>query len=178
MKCLDDTIDTKEHHEHISITYPRLLEKAIAMIQPILEEKLQGQLNSRWLSLKLLEQDPSLLVEIDHHLGTDFLKQEELISAINIAQEHLQKHNIDTATIKDQIVSSLVHVAEDICQDVVTYEDAAYNQKDRKIDHILTSRWTGYPIMLALLAIIFTVNHDWCQLSITSFIRYPLLYPR
>ena len=155
LKCLDDTIDTKEHHEHISITYPRLLEKAIAMIQPILEEKLQGQLNSRWLSLKLLEQDPSLLVEIDHHLGTDFLKQEELISAINIAQEHLQKHNIDTATIKDQIVSSLVHVAEDICQDVVTYEDAAYNQKDRKIDHILTSRWTGYPIMLALLAIIF-----------------------
>lgn len=155
LKCLDDTIDTKEHHEHISITYPRLLEKAIAMIQPILEEKLQGQLNSRWLSLKLLEQDPSLLVEIDHHLGTDFLKQEELISAINIAQEHLQKHNIDTATIKDQIVSSLVHIAENICQDVVTYEDAAYNQKDRKIDHILTSRWTGYPIMLALLAIIF-----------------------
>ena len=155
LKCLDDTIDTKEHHEHISITYPRLLEKAIAMIQPILEEKLQGQLNSRWLSLKLLEQDPSLLVEIDHHLGTDFLKQEELISAINIAQEHLQKHNIDTATIKDQIVSSLVHIAENICQDVVTYEDASYNQKDRKIDHILTSRWTGYPIMLALLAIIF-----------------------
>lgn len=155
LKCLDDTIDTKEHHEHISITYPRLLEKAIAMIQPILEERLQGQLNARWLSLKLLEQDPSLLVEIDHHLGTDFLKQEELISAINIAQELLQKHNIDTATIKDQIVSSLVHVAEDICQDVVTYEDAAYNQKDRKIDHILTSRWTGYPIMLALLAIIF-----------------------
>ncbi|MFR1599047.1 MAG: ferrous iron transporter B, partial [Coprobacillus cateniformis] len=155
LKCLDDTIDTKEHHEHISITYPRLLEKAIAMIQPILEERLQGQLNTRWLSLKLLEQDPSLLVEIDHHLGTDFLKQEELISAINIAQELLQKHNIDTATIKDQIVSSLVHVAEDICQDVVTYEDAAYNQKDRKIDHILTSRWTGYPIMLALLAIIF-----------------------
>ena len=125
------------------------------MIQPILEEQLQGQLNSRWLSLKLLEQDPSLLVEIDHHLGTDFLKQEELISAINIAQEHLQKHNIDTATIKDQIVSSLVHIAENICQDVVTYEDASYNQKDRKIDHILTSRWTGYPIMLALLAIIF-----------------------
>ncbi|MFR2504742.1 MAG: ferrous iron transporter B, partial [Coprobacillus cateniformis] len=155
LKCLDDTIDTKEHHEHISITYPRLLEKAIAMIQPILEEQLQGQLNSRWLSLKLLEQDPSLLVEIDHHLGTDFLKQEELISAINIAQEHLQKHNIDTATIKDQIVSSLVHIAENICQDVVTYEDASYNQKDRKIDHILTSRWTGYPIMLALLAIIF-----------------------
>ena len=155
LKCLDDTIDTKEHHEYISITYPRLLEKAIAMIQPILEERLQGQLNTRWLSLKLLEQDPSLLVEIDHHLGTDFLKQEELISAINIAQELLQKHNIDTATIKDQIVSSLVHVAEDICQDVVTYEDAAYNQKDRKIDHILTSRWTGYPIMLALLAIIF-----------------------
>ena len=151
LKCLDDTIDTKEHHEHISITYPRLLEKAIAMIQPILEERLQGQLNTRWLSLKLLEQDPSLLVEIDHHLGTDFLKQEELISAINIAQELLQKHNIDTATIKDQIVSSLVHVAEDICQDVVTYEDAAYNQKDRKIDHILTSRWTGYPIMLAII---------------------------
>ena len=155
LKCLDETIDSQEHHEHISIHYSRDIEKAISMIQPILEEQLHGQFNSRWLSLKLLEQDSSLLHEIDCHLGSDFLKQEELVKALTITQEFLQKHNITPSTLKDEIVSSLVHTAESICQDVVTYDDASYHHKDRQIDRILTSRWTGYPIMLALLAIIF-----------------------
>ena len=30
-----------------------------------------------------------------------------------------------------------------------------YNEGDRKLDHVLTSRFTGYPVMIGMLAVVF-----------------------
>ena len=45
--------------------------------------------------------------------------------------------------------------AENICTDICTYDNCRYNQRDRKIDKILTSKTFGLPIMLLFLATIF-----------------------
>lgn len=48
--------------------------------------------------------------------------------------------------------------SEDIASQVVTFNKKDYDEKDRKIDRILTNKTTGIPIMLILLAIIFWIT--------------------
>ena len=48
--------------------------------------------------------------------------------------------------------------AEDLALDIVRTEPTACHQRDRKLDRILTGKWTGFPIMLLLLAGIFWIT--------------------
>ena len=45
----------------------------------------------------------------------------------------------------------LVLTAEYICSDTVHFDKNDYNARDRRIDKILTGKWTGFPIMIVLL---------------------------
>jgi len=138
-----------------SISYPTPIEDAIAMLAPQLEELCQGRLNTRWLALKLLDQDPSLMEELESYLGKDFLQNEEVSRGMTCAKQKLEEQEIHQNRLKDIVVSTLVSTAEDICCSAVTYEKEGYHAADRKIDHILTSKATGYPIMVALLGVVF-----------------------
>lgn len=51
--------------------------------------------------------------------------------------------------------ASMVHTAEEIFKKTVTIPSQNIRRKDFQIDRILTGRWTGYPLMLLLLAFIF-----------------------
>ena len=57
--------------------------------------------------------------------------------------------------MKDRLVSSVVKKAEDIYNKSVHLKNKNYNERDRKIDKLLTSNLTGIPIMIALLFLIF-----------------------
>ena len=57
--------------------------------------------------------------------------------------------------LRDIIVSSIVLHAEETCSDVVTFRREGYNDRDRRLDRILTSRATGIPVMLLMLAVVF-----------------------
>lgn len=139
-----------------AVRYPDAVEDAIAILQPIVEEKCGGRLSSRWLSLKLLDRDESLTREIERCLGTDFLRDKELQAAITRAEARLRDGGIESADrLKDLTVSALVHSAEAICRGAVGREGAQYSDFDRRLDKVLTSKFTGYPVMLALLALVF-----------------------
>lgn len=79
----------------------------------------------------------------------------ELMELLDNAKKLLADNGISTEQLRDKIVSRLVSIAEDISSSVVTFENKNYDSMDRKIDHILTSKLFGIPIMLALLAFIF-----------------------
>lgn len=64
----------------------------------------------------------------------------------------------DKDSRKDQRISVWVQHAEKIAQDVVRYENPKYNAKDRRLDKIFTSKRTGYPLMFALLALVFWLS--------------------
>lgn len=139
-----------------AVRYPDAVEDAIAILQPIVEEKCGGRLSSRWLSLKLLDRDESLIREIESCLGADFLCDKELQAAITRAEAGLRDGGIESADrLKDLTVSALVHSAEAICRGAVGREGAQYSDFDRRLDKVLTSKFTGYPVMLALLALVF-----------------------
>lgn len=136
------------------ITYPDEIEAAINIIEPVLKQYIPNA-NTRWLSLKLLEDDYLLSTQLAKHFGLDLEDASILSNVINKAQNYLLKCGIDSNTFKDILVSSLVNKAQEIALSVVSFKSTNYNLLDRKLDKLFTSKLTGFPIMLSLLALIF-----------------------
>lgn len=139
----------------LNIKYDENIEKAISILEPKVEEVIEGKINSRWISLKLLENDITLLDSIDKYLGFSISENKELVSVIEEGKQYLKNKNIDNEIFRDRVVSILVKKSEKISKSVVSYSKEEYNSRDRKIDKVLTSRKFGIPIMILLLAIVF-----------------------
>lgn len=139
----------------ISIKYSDTIEKAVEIIQKVVEPQTGELIDSRWLSLKLLEKYESLIKEINTYINQDFMSLPGIEEALTEAQDILKEEDIDENKLKDMIVSTLVTAAETVCKDAVTYQKDTYNKTDRRVDRILTSKLTGYPIMICLLIVVF-----------------------
>ena len=150
-----DEIDSKSTVSHFKIDYPKSIENAIEAIEKVARYKFGDKINSRWLSLKLLDSDDSLINEINAYFDCDILSDKAIVAAVNTAKDQLQQSGIVQAKIKDIVVSSIVKRSEDIARKVITYKTSSYNTIDRRIDRILTSKAAGYPIMMVLLALTF-----------------------
>ena len=139
----------------LKISYIDPIEQAISLVETEIKSKINTSINTRWLSLKLLDPDTSLLNELEKYLGEDIAKQESITLKLNEAKLLLQQNGITQNELKEKIVSAIINKAESICKNTVSYDNKTYNSFDRKIDKILTGKWVGYPVMLILLAFIF-----------------------
>ncbi len=116
-------------------------------VKPLLKDKL----NLEWTCLRLLEDDNDLINSINKYINIDLSQDNEL-------NKKIQESKNKTPNIKDKIVSSIVHQAEDISNKVVKKHQKNHNEFDYKIDNILTSKIFGIPIMIALLGVIFWIT--------------------
>ena len=155
MKQLDGLVEGTQTASPYQVEYSPIIEQAIAMAEPAVKGRVEGKVNSRWLTLKLLDSDPSLMKELREYLDEDILEVPEISLALSQAREHLAKYGITNEILKDRIVAALVASAEKICRDTVQFHKNGYNEGDRKLDKILTSRFTGYPVMIGMLAVVF-----------------------
>ncbi|MBU3227306.1 ferrous iron transport protein B [Clostridium algidicarnis] len=142
----------------LSVVYDDAIEEAIGEIQDIIKVKFESTLNSRWLALKLIDGDKTLLASINKYLNFDLTKEEDIINKSYEVREFLSKKHIDSDIFRDKVVSKLVTISESISNEVVSFKDKDYNNKDRKIDKYLTSKKFGIPIMILLLAIVFWIT--------------------
>jgi len=143
------------HHAALKIRYDDIIEEAVAILQPAVRELLAEQLNSRWVALKLLDEDATLLKAMQKYLHFDLLQDAAIAQKISEARAILGAAGIDQGLFRDKIVSHLVCTAEKICSKAVTFDHEKYNRTDRRIDSVLTSRVWGIPIMLGLLGVVF-----------------------
>lgn len=155
LDALDRTLEQKCENAPFKVEYPSEIEEAIALVEPETKRLSCGKINSRWLALKLLDGDPSLIKEVSACLGEDFLKNPALFAAIERAREGLKSAGIEGDRLKDLTVSALVNAAEKICNGAVRQEKKQYGGRDRRIDRLLTGKYTAYPVMLLLLSFIF-----------------------
>lgn len=142
----------------VKVTYDEHIENAVRMIQPLVQKMIKGRLDSRWVSLKLLDGERAILNSIENHLCIDLLGNHELKALLEQALEYLSSNGIRREEFRDSIVTSIVRLAEDICSRCIVFENKQYNATDRKIDRILTSKVFGIPVMLGLLAVIFWIT--------------------
>jgi ferrous iron transport protein B len=140
------------------VPYPGPLEEAIALVEPVLLDKLKGRLNSRWAAIRLIEGDAPIITAMERYLGCPLSADAALAPALDRARALIEKGGIPRDRIRDAIVNSIISRAEMIAADTVRFENAGYALNDRRLDRILTSKSTGIPIMVALLAILFWIT--------------------
>jgi ferrous iron transport protein B len=158
MDTVYDLTSGKVHASPIDLRYNETIETAVQMIEPMVKELFNGSVNSRWVSLKLIDGDPVLISSLERYLGFELTKNRLLAKLISRALEYLNENGINHDNFRDIIVSRLVRLSEEICRDSVVFKNNKYNSTDRKIDKILTSKIYGIPIMLGLLGIIFWIT--------------------
>ena len=137
------------------VQYPQPIESAVAKVQKSLEGLVPLTINARWVALRLLEQEESLLTSLDDWLGFSPMAEEQVQEAVQAATAELIAQGLGDNAWKDAMVSSIYQAAEKISAQAVYFEDEKYNQRQLKVDKILTGKWTGVPIMLLLLCGIF-----------------------
>ena len=155
MQAVSDLLNDKKTGSAIRTEYTAPVEEAIRIVEPVIKQKINAKINSRWLSLKLLDHDETLIKALNEYLGYDILADEDVRNILAEAERLLASRNITEDILRDTTVACVVLTAEDICSDTVHFDKLTYNAKDRKIDRILTNKWTGFPIMIALLLVVF-----------------------
>ncbi|NLZ53385.1 MAG: ferrous iron transport protein B [Thermoanaerobacteraceae bacterium] len=139
----------------LKVKYDETIEKAANLIEKRLSPLLKGDLDSRWMALRLIERDDNTRDTILSNMNTPYLKEDKLDVVLKEAESIPESKYVDTDKIRDAIVTSIVLTAEEISKATVSFENTQYNELDRKIDDILTSKLFGIPIMLAMLGVIF-----------------------
>lgn len=155
------------------VAYDKALLHAIAPLEHALEDMRLDivlhsggkSINPRWLALRLLQQDEGMPRLAKEHLGLDIIDT----CAIQQAIDNLHDMDISSGELTDRVVSAIVYNGESIARQVMTGDGGTdihaaatgvlphraacdVNSRDRKLDRLFTSKATGIPIMLALLA--------------------------
>lgn len=140
-KAISSACKNKCSHE-FEVIYNDNIERACYNISEVLPDC--SPLSKKWVSLKLLEGNNTLISSIENNLHvnlhTDIILEELINNSLNFS-------------IKDEVVSTIVFNTSNICEEVIS------NNKPQplvgKIDKIVTSKIFGIPIMLCLLGFIF-----------------------
>ena len=139
----------------LRMRYPEAVERALGLLVPVLEPLNLKKLPARWIAVKLLSEDTQLLASIDAYLKIQLRMHPEVRDALEEAQRHLTEEGIAPEKFRDMVAASAVLLAEELCMDTVSYQKASCHDRDRALDRLLTSRATGIPVMLLLLAFVF-----------------------
>ena len=137
------------------VRYSNDIEDAIDTLTPSIVKLLPDKYKyiSRWIALKLMDNDPKILDSIQKHLSIELFSAEITDKLFTISSVI---SNI--ANFRNILVSCIVQKSEDINKKVCILRDKNYNIRDRKIDKILTSKKFGIPIMLLFLCLIFWIT--------------------
>lgn len=140
------------------VRYPEELEREISILQEDLEKFLPDTLNARWATVRVLEDDKSFFESLSKYENIDLSANKNLDEKIKASRLRLQDKTYNPEKIKDSIVEAFVNNAEEICKDTVIYKNKNYNQRDRKLDKLFTSKTTGFLIMFLLLLGVFWIT--------------------
>lgn len=138
------------------VKYLPIIEDCILMLESEVYKILPDNKKylSRWLSLKLLDGNTSILNSSEKFLNIN-LSSDNINLKLDEARKLLRKNDITNNNLRDKMVSAIVITAEDICNDVVQYNRSCHTAIERKVDKILTSKTFGIPIMILFLGMIF-----------------------
>lgn len=140
------------------VNYDKFLEKSIKEIETHINDLIGNRLNSRWVALHLLDGNDELIKSINDHMGLNLSQHNLLNKKLENIYQDIKNEFYEMKDLRDYIVTSIVKTGEDISKKVVSFKDKNYNQLERKIDGILTSKTFGIPIMIALLGIVFWIT--------------------
>lgn len=156
-----DFLENKANKDYYPpIKYNNEVENCILELEPDIAQILHSNKKylSRWIALKLLDENSSIDNALKTNLGFDLDNNKTLQEKLNKIKFKLESLDLNLSSLRDSIVSSIVSKAESVAKEVCTYSNSKYNLRTKKIDKILTSKKFGIPIMLVFLALIFWIT--------------------
>ena len=141
------------------IIYQPIIEESVE----ILDEKLvklckDNEKIKRWVALKIIDGNRLILKDIEDNLKIKIVNNLEIDEEKKRIRKIFDNKGIKTENVKDMMISSIIFMSENVYNDVVKLKDSKYNEKDRKIDKILTSKKFGIPIMIFFLGVILWIT--------------------
>jgi len=143
------------------------IEDTVASLAQVVDDAFPGVPNLRWVALRLLNADAAVIEAVRSGElgqlgdGPDSLDQP-------VTSEGVRTHVVDTARrmrwdlppdFHDRISERLYGAAEEIAAKTqMRWLKKAGFDMDRTLDGLLTSRWLGFPLMLAILAAVFWIT--------------------
>ncbi len=162
-----DRLGSEQPSSPARIRYLRPVEEALDILQPAVQQALDDHhskpISARWICLQLLmgrDRQQALWQSLRDYIGFDVVQQETIAQVLSKAIQHLKESSLATDRLEDILASCAVLSAEELCMDAVSGSCCGYSRRDRRLDRLLTSRLTGIPAMLLMLAGIFwlTIN--------------------
>ena len=145
---IEENIDILE--QELINTYEENEQENYRGIPLALEENKISEKLYRWISIKIIDGEEKILETIQQKLNINLEKENIKECTANI-KNNLEKLGITNKNFRDKIVSKIVKKAEEVSQQVCSFEDRDYSGRDRKI----TSKKFGIPIMILFLGLIF-----------------------
>ena len=144
------------------------VEEAVSSLARVVEEAFPGLPNSRWVSQRLLNADDAVAEAVRSgelgRLGDDGVETPDPAAV----PEAIRAHVLDTAQrlqwdlppdLHDTTTERTYAAAQEIAERAVMrgLKKAGFDF-DRTLDHLITSRWFGFPLMIAILAAVFWIT--------------------
>lgn len=132
-----------------AVRYAKDLEQAIVAVADIMKTR---RLNTRFTALKLLdpEVDSTLFYE-------DIENQEETRAEVEKQIARLKDKDL-YERFEDIVVHALHERAREISEECIIFNNASYQNRDMRIDHVVTSKGWGLVWMVVLLSVIFWIT--------------------
>ncbi len=162
MNNVDSLCRQRQKNSARRIEYLSAVELSMAPIIDALTQLGCDERLKRWIATRLLCGDDSALKFMNSGKKDEqeagILSNEELSVAVQRGFELLYENGVASDCVEDVIASCVVNQASDIAKQVVSADVDMCYKRDRRIDKVLTSKKTGIPIMLAMLALIFWIT--------------------
>lgn len=154
MDQLQDTLNKVVNNEYDfknkPVYYDDEIENIINSIKDDLKEIITS-INPRWLGLRLIEGDESILTSLNEYTDRDILND------LNNIKSKLPDI-FDKSKIRSYLTKTNYDYAKSISDEVVTIAEKNKLDRDEKIDKIVSSKVFGIPLMLLLLCSILWIT--------------------
>ncbi|MEG0274441.1 MAG: ferrous iron transport protein B [Longicatena sp.] len=136
-------------YQEAIVTYPEILEHALQKLEDIIECE---QLSPRFVALKLLDHN------VDSKTFYEKIKNpEEVKELCDVLLKQLDNEGI-LSNYEEIVVRAIHNKAKDISNECIIFNNDRYQERDLKIDRILTSKRSGFLWMIVLLCVIFWIT--------------------
>lgn len=175
-----ESLSKKENRKALSIKYNADIERAIEYIVPIVKKYKIKNINEKWLSLRLLENDPSVIKFIENSIEINEKQKNEIYESAEKGRQFLKnKGALDE--LSETIAATLYENASRISSAVTLKETENYNLT--KGEKIFTNKFSAYFVMFAMLSLILyitiaganypsqwlSVLFNWCEIKLMAF---------
>jgi len=145
--------------------YPPEVEQALGEVVPAVEAAFPGLPNARWVALRLLHGDQRVEAAVragelgDSDRGGQGIAAESGVAVAALLRAVDQRRWQLKPSFEDSLAEGVHGAAQAIAARVeLRGMKRVRFDLDRRLDHLLTSRLLGFPVMLVLLALVFWIT--------------------